>query len=135
LDNDNRVCGAARPSACPAVAGFGTLGRLAMFTLLPTSRLGWQKVLLLPFQTYLFTAIFFYLWFAHDWPNRWKSDSFLAFAERISGGYILCFLTFTVVSVVQFFSEEQRSCAHRNFGLAIVSFALAAYCAPNFVRA
>ena len=33
------------------------------------------------------------------------------------------------------FSEEQRSYTHRNFGLAIVSFALGAYCAPNFIRA
>jgi hypothetical protein len=106
-----------------------------MFTLLPTSRLEWQKTGLVPFQAYLVTAIFFYLWFAHDWPNRAKSDSFLSFAEWISGGYFLCFLTFTVVSVVQFFSEEQRSYTHRNFGLAIVSFALGAYCAPNFIRA
>ena len=89
---------------------------------------------MLPFQAYLVTAIFFYLWFAPDWPNRGKSDSFDTFAERIALGYFLCFFTFMVVSVVQFFSEQRRD-AHRNFGLAIVSFALAAYCAPNFVRA
>jgi hypothetical protein len=77
-----------------------------MFTLLPTSRLEWQKTGLVPFQAYLVTAIFFYLWFAHDWPNRAKSDSFLSFAEWISGGYFLCFLTFTVVSVVQFFRKS-----------------------------
>ena len=35
--------------------------------------------------------------------------------------------------MVQYFSEEQRNYAHRNCGLAIVSFALAAYLAGNAI--
>jgi hypothetical protein len=105
-----------------------------MFTLLPTSRLGWLKILLLPFQVYLVTAIFVYLGFANDWPHRGKSDSFDTFALQIALGYGVCFIVFTVVGVVQFISK-QRSSAVLNFGLAVVSLALAAFCSPNYVRA
>ena len=105
-----------------------------MFTFLPSSRLEWQKVFLFPFRVYLVTAIFVYVGFEQNWPHRWKSDSFDTFALQIALGYVLCFVVFLVTSFVQFFSEEQRSLASRSLGLALISFLLAAFCSPNYVR-
>ena len=118
-----------------AVAQLSTLGRFAMFALLPTNMLGWLKVLLFPFQVYSFTAIFVYLWLANHWPgDRWRTFSFEPVALRLALGYCVCFSVFMLVGMVQFILKRYSS-SYQTFGLAVVSLLLGACCMPNYLRA
>jgi len=90
---------------------------------LPSNRSEWLGVLSRPFQTYIFVAIFFYLYCLDQWQGttrqvgRLMRDDGLAF---FSAGYFVSFIALTIIAIVQALSGKRRA-AFWNAAFAVAS--------------
>jgi hypothetical protein len=107
-----------------------------MSNVMPVGRVGWVRVLALPFKTYLFAVAAVYpYWRLHTPgnPGALGSGALTESLTVLAAGYFISGAALLFVALVQFFLGDKR-CAAWNVGFSIVALLLGNVMSPPLLK-